>query len=75
MARFVPFLLLAVAEASRLTPPVIPLAVRNPYLSTWLSNARSEPWLHWPTFWTGQEVRASIASFLTCDGCFADLGA
>jgi hypothetical protein len=46
----------AVAEASSLTPPVIPLIVRNPYLSTWLGNARGLPWDRWPMFWTGQEV-------------------
>lgn len=44
-------------EASTLTPPVIPLIVRNPYLSTWLGNARDVPWNRWPIFWTGQEVR------------------
>ena len=44
-------------EASTLTPPVLPLFVRNPYLSTWLQNARDEPWERWPMFWTGQEVR------------------
>ena len=52
----------AVAEAklhtSTLTPPVLPLIVRNPYLSTWLGDARSEPWRKWPMFWTGEEVRA-----------------
>ncbi|KAH6655328.1 hypothetical protein BKA67DRAFT_560316 [Truncatella angustata] len=41
-------------EASTLTPPVLPLAVRNPYLSTWLGNARHEPWSSWPIFWTGK---------------------
>ena len=45
------------ADTSRLTPPVLPLAVRNPYLSTWLPNAREAPWNHWPMFWTGEEVR------------------
>jgi len=48
--------LAVVSEASTLTPPVIPLAVRTPYLSTWLGHAREEPWNHWPIFWTGQEV-------------------
>lgn len=47
-------------ECSTLTPPVIPLIVRNPYLSTWLGNARSEPWQKWPIFWTGQEVGLSV---------------
>lgn len=45
--------LAAVANASTLTPAVLPLVVRNPYLSTWLANARKEPWDHWPMFWTG----------------------
>lgn len=45
-----------VAQASTLTPPVIPLIVRNPYLSAWLGHARENPWEHWPIFWTGQEV-------------------
>lgn len=50
----------AIAEASSLTPPVIPLIVRNPYLSTWLGNARDVPWNRWPIFWTGQEVGLSV---------------
>lgn len=45
-----------VTQASTLTPPVIPLIVRNPYLSAWLGHARENPWEHWPIFWTGQEV-------------------
>ncbi|KAG0646821.1 putative glutaminase [Hyphodiscus hymeniophilus] len=47
-------------DASTLTPPVIPLIVRNPYLSTWLGNARDVPWNRWPMFWTGQEVGFSV---------------
>ncbi|KAH7360295.1 hypothetical protein BKA65DRAFT_448562 [Rhexocercosporidium sp. MPI-PUGE-AT-0058] len=47
-------------EASTLTPPVLPLIVRNPYLSTWLGHAREDPWEHWPIFWTGQEVGLSV---------------
>jgi hypothetical protein len=46
----------SVVHASTLTPPVIPLLVRNPYLSAWLGNARDNPWERWPIFWTGQEV-------------------
>ncbi|SLM41031.1 Domain of unknown function DUF1793 [Lasallia pustulata] len=53
-------LLSSTCEASRLTPPVLPLIVRNPYLSTWLSDAREPPWSRWPMFWTGQEVGFSI---------------
>lgn len=45
------------ASASKLTPPVLPLIVRNPYLSLWLTNAREKPWERWPIFWTGHEVR------------------
>lgn len=40
-------------------PPAIPLAVRSPYLSTWLmagSDGGDGGYLagEWPTFWTGQ---------------------
>lgn len=48
------------STASRLTPPVLPLIVRSPYLSTWLGNAREFPWEKWPIFWTGQEVGLSV---------------
>lgn len=44
------------ANASKLTPPVLPLIVRNPYLSLWLNDAREKPWNRWPMFWTGQGV-------------------
>ncbi|MCJ1238832.1 hypothetical protein MMC14_006823 [Varicellaria rhodocarpa] len=47
-------------QGSKLTPPVLPLIVRNPYLSTWLNNARDPPWTKWPMFWTGQEVGFSV---------------
>jgi hypothetical protein len=57
------------AQASSLTPPVLPLIVRNPYLSTWLGNARDVPWSKWPMFYTGQEVgcfpECALASSLT----------
>ncbi|KXT04280.1 hypothetical protein AC578_7941 [Pseudocercospora eumusae] len=49
-------LLTRLSTASTLTPPVLPLIVRNPYLSTWLADAREEPWSKWPMFWTGQSV-------------------
>ncbi|KAF3905677.1 hypothetical protein ABW21_db0209020 [Orbilia brochopaga] len=48
------------ALAATLTPATIPLFVRNPYFSTWLQNARSEPWTRWPIFWTGQEIGFAI---------------
>lgn len=50
----------AIVSASSLTPPVIPLLVRNPYLSTWLGNARDAPWESWPIFWTGQELGLGV---------------
>ncbi|KAK5198853.1 hypothetical protein LTR99_007793 [Exophiala xenobiotica] len=50
----------SVVDSSRLTPPVLPLIVRNPYLSTWLQNARDVPWEKWPMFWTGQEIGFSV---------------
>ena len=49
-------LLASVTEASSLKPPILPLIVRNPYLSTWLQNAREEPWSKWPMFWTGDNI-------------------
>ncbi|KAF1979430.1 glutaminase A [Bimuria novae-zelandiae CBS 107.79] len=53
-------LLASVATASTLKPPVLPLIVRNPYLSTWLQNAREEPWTKWPMFWEGNELGFSV---------------
>lgn len=58
----------AVITASTLTPPVLPLIVRNPYLSTWLGNARREPWSTWPMFYTGQEVGLSVMAHLPSEG-------
>jgi hypothetical protein len=52
--------LLGASYASTLTPPVLPLIVRNPYLSTWLGNARDDPWSKWPMFYTGEEMGFSI---------------
>ncbi|KAI9155289.1 putative glutaminase [Paramyrothecium foliicola] len=58
------FLLAAtLASASTLHPPVLPLIVRNPYLSTWLGNARDYPWKHWPIFWTGEEIGFSVMAY------------
>ncbi|KAL6720327.1 hypothetical protein ACLMJK_002248 [Lecanora helva] len=48
--------LLETGQASSLTPPVVPLTVRTPYLSTWLGDARITPWNKWPMFWTGEEI-------------------
>jgi hypothetical protein len=64
-----------VVEASTLTPPVLPLIVRNPYLSTWLGNARDVPWSRNPMFWTGQEVGFSVlASVPKSDTVYPLLG-
>ncbi|KUI58828.1 hypothetical protein VP1G_06143 [Cytospora mali] len=49
----------AVVSASTLTPPVLPLVVRNPYLSTWVQS-RNAPWEQWPIFWTGRSVGFSV---------------
>ncbi|KAI0450175.1 DUF1793-domain-containing protein [Xylaria acuta] len=48
------------ADASTLTPPVLPLIVRNPYLSIWLPHARDVPWKHWPMFWRGETVGFAV---------------
>ncbi len=61
--RFGLLALAAVASASSLTPGVLPLIVRNPYLSTWMEGARDEPWERWPMFWTGASVSAELAFF------------
>ena len=52
--------LVDLAAASKLTPPVLPLIVRNPYLSTWLGDARISPWNKWPMFWTGEEASTCL---------------
>jgi hypothetical protein len=55
----------ALAECSRLTPPVLPLFVRNPYLSIWLPNVRqNQPWAYWPMFWTGESIGLSVLASL-----------
>ena len=62
------------AEASKLTPPVLPLVVRNPYLSTWLDHAREAPWTEWPMFWTGERVSLTCGSLRQfCAGADTDL--
>jgi hypothetical protein len=45
-------------------PPAVPLAVRSPYLSTWL--AADVPTGHWPNFWTGRTT--AITGILRVDG-------
>ena len=55
----IPFLATTVFP-SVLTPGVLPLIVRNPYLSVWLPNAREAPWHRWPIFYTGQEIGLSV---------------
>ncbi|KAF3491576.1 glutaminase [Arthroderma uncinatum] len=58
----------SIAGASRLTPPVLPLIVRNPYLSTWLADARHEPWSSWPIFWAGQHMGMSLMAHVPSTG-------
>ncbi|KAK1760839.1 glutaminase [Echria macrotheca] len=58
--RFAVLALAALASASTLTPSVLPLLVRNPYLSTWLGRAREAPWEDWPIFWTGSHIGFSV---------------
>ncbi|KAF2092053.1 DUF1793-domain-containing protein [Saccharata proteae CBS 121410] len=60
--------LAGIAHASTLTPPVLPLIVRNPYLSTWLNDARDEPWSKWPMFWTGSEIGFSLLASVPDSG-------
>lgn len=57
-----------VGTASTLTPPVLPLTVRNPYLSTWLGNARDVPWQSWPMFYTGEEIGLSVMAQVPSTG-------
>ncbi|KAK7749859.1 hypothetical protein SLS53_000440 [Cytospora paraplurivora] len=55
------------ATASTLTPPVLPLIVRNPYLSTWVQS-RNAPWEQWPIFWTGHSVGFSVIASVPDSG-------
>ncbi|KAL4946168.1 hypothetical protein BDV06DRAFT_183328 [Aspergillus oleicola] len=56
------------SAASSLTPPVLPLIVRNPYLSTWLGNAREAPWSEWPIFYTGDHLGLSLMAQVPSTG-------
>ncbi len=47
-----------------LRPPAIPLAVRSPYLSTWLTTDNLPG--TWPSFWTGRVT--AMAGLATIDG-------
>jgi hypothetical protein len=58
----------SVAAQSVLKPPVLPLIVRNPYLSTWLPNARSVPWERWPMFYTGEELGFGVLASVPDSG-------
>lgn len=65
--------LVSAVAASTLNPPVLPLVVRNPYLSTWLGNARDKPWSKWPMFYTGEEVCAEyIPPVVRLSDCLTD---
>jgi hypothetical protein len=58
LAQQLPFLRTAKAPRfSPLRPPAVPLAVRTPYLSTWMSTHNKQTLDgQWPIFWTGAEV-------------------
>lgn len=61
------FLFLWVACVSayqQIQPPVLPLAVRNPYLSLWC-NARDVPWQNWPMFWSGDDIGLAVMARLS----------
>ncbi|MER6978938.1 glutaminase family protein [Streptomyces carpinensis] len=45
-------------------PPAVPLAVRSPYLSTWLN--ADLPAGHWPAFWTGHTT--AMTGVIRVDG-------
>jgi hypothetical protein len=47
-----------------LRPPSVPLAVRSPYLSTWVG--ADSPTGHWPNFWTGRTT--AFTGILRVDG-------
>lgn len=63
-----PLLHSTLSAASSLTPSVLPLIVRNPYLSTWLGNARDVPWSKWPIFYTGEELGFSLLAQVPSTG-------
>ena len=58
----------AMTTASSLTPPVLPLIIRNPYLSTWLGDDREAPWSRWPMFYTGEEIGLSVMAQIPSQG-------
>ncbi|KAF7332012.1 MPN domain-containing protein [Mycena kentingensis (nom. inval.)] len=62
-------------DAQPFNPPSFPLAVRTPYLSTWLPQGKGAALNNaWPTFWNGQIT--GWAGFVKVDGAaFSFLGA
>ena len=61
-------LALVVIALIMLVSSVLPLIVRNPYLSTWLGNARDAPWVKWPMFYTGEEVGLALMAHVPSQG-------
>ncbi|KAI5296272.1 hypothetical protein KEM52_004751, partial [Ascosphaera acerosa] len=58
-----------------LHPPVLPLVVRTPYLSAWLSDARDKPWAQWPIFWNGDRLGLAVMAVVDGgDGVYPLLG-
>ena len=52
-----PFSVIGSTKFQPLRPPAVPLAVRSPYLSTWLSTHTKQSLNgQWPIFWTGTEL-------------------
>jgi hypothetical protein len=65
---FAIFLASVACASSVLQPPVLPLIVRNPYLSAWLPSARGPPWERWPYFYTGEEIGFGVLAAVPDEG-------
>ncbi len=47
--------------------PAVPLVVKSPYLSTWITSPTKDLFGDWPRFWTGGSVKA-MAGMIKVDG-------
>lgn len=53
--------------ATPFNPHSVPLAVRTPYVSTWLPQGTGAALnAVWPTFWTGHVTRLCPSNEMTC---------